>query len=219
MATSPFPDPPPEMILPLGVLVMIVGAFVGVPVGIVVGVPLLSCLGPYIQRHRIAASIALGLIGLAGGWMVGSALGSAEGQAGLIFRCVIGAMHGSLYPAKHRAKASRGWLNSSSRYLPYSERPPRTYWLRQATPRGQFTTRCGHDLPSGTCLKAGAQLCPFPCQHLPCGRRPRCCRPECREWGGKLTSIELETAFLAASYCCPAWAYCTGQLSVRSSEM
>jgi hypothetical protein len=102
VATSPFPGDvaPTENILLIGMVVMFMGALIGVPVGMVAGVPLLAMIGSSIPRNRIAMSLLLGFIGLAGGWVTGSTIGRDERVAGMIFGAAIGLMHGFLYPAE-----------------------------------------------------------------------------------------------------------------------
>ena len=104
VATSPFPDPAPiENALLVGMVVMYMGAFIGIPVGLMVGLPLLATSGPIIQRHRLAMSLLFGLIGLAGGWMIGNSMGASESRAGMVFGFAIGALHALLYPAERRS--------------------------------------------------------------------------------------------------------------------
>jgi hypothetical protein len=80
------------------IIAFLFGAFIAVPIGLMVGIPLLALSQRYLSNHVIIATLAFAVLGLLGGLAIkhfggGSGLGNAEP----IFGACVGGMHPLIY--------------------------------------------------------------------------------------------------------------------------
>lgn len=75
------------------VLIFLYGAlFVTIPVGLILGVPLLALTGRFLPQHVTFATFTFGVIGLLGGYLL-----PIFDQAGLVFGSCVGVLHPLVY--------------------------------------------------------------------------------------------------------------------------
>jgi hypothetical protein len=84
--------------------IFLVGAVIAIPVGLLIGIPMLAGSRPLLPHHTASMTLAFALVGLVGGWLIRDLWGGA-GLNGMepTFGACVGGMHPLVY-----SRATRG---------------------------------------------------------------------------------------------------------------
>ena len=80
------------LLIPIALLVLVLGLFVALPVGVLVGLPLLAAGRNFLPSHILTFTVMFALVGLLGGFIVEN-LVEDSGHVMLIFGACVGGMH------------------------------------------------------------------------------------------------------------------------------